>query len=393
MKLLRDARRGGLILRPRYFKLATLYFVLCATLGVFLAYWPLYLQSIDFNSAEIGGLVAAGLISRTISPYVFGWWTDHSGRIARIMTLASLFGALFFALSLFEFSYPYMVVVIFLFSFFWGSLLPQIDTLALMNLGKSPEYYSLLRLWGSVGFIVSVICVAPVLDVYGVSSVPWTILALCLLMSALIPGVKGRRFETGVPAAPIHTKLARPEIILLLVVCLLVQLSHGPYYAFFSIYAKTHGYGNFEVGTLWSLAVVAEVVILVFSGRILLKTGALSLLTWSIVLTIVRWLLTALFPAHMPTLIVAQTLHAVSFGTYHVAAVDLICRWFPGRLQARGQALYASVSFGLGGALGSYITGQLWDDLGGGVFLLSAAVAAVAVALCLCIGRFMPANP
>ena len=63
-------------------------------------------------------------------------------------------------------------------------------------------------------------------------------------------------------------------------------------------------------------------------------------------------------------LAVAQMLHGATFGAYHAASIGAINRWFPGRLQARGQALYGSISFGAGGMLGGLLSGYTWDAIG-----------------------------
>ena len=70
---------------------------------------------------------------------------------------------------------------------------------------------------------------------------------------------------------------------------------------------------------------------------------------------------------------------AASFGVFHAVAIDLVHRWFTGANQGRGQALYASVSFGAGVAVGSYLAGQTWLALSGaGTFALFAVFAATA---------------
>jgi PPP family 3-phenylpropionic acid transporter len=57
-------------------------------------------------------------------------------------------------------------------------------------------------------------------------------------------------------------------------------------------------------------------------------------------------------------------LHAATFGTFHASAIHLVHHYFRGRLQGRGQALYSSVSFGAGGAMGSLASGYAWESLG-----------------------------
>ena len=381
-----------ILLRPRYFKLALLYFFLCATLGVFLTYWPPYLSSINFSSEQIGSIVAASLIGRAISPYVFGWWTDRNGRIVRNMFVAAVCMTLIFATSLFEPAYLYMVAIIFMFSFFWGSMMPQIDTLVLMNLGRASHHYSLLRLWGSVGFIASMIGVVPVLNYYGFISVPWTVLILCLITCFLIPTTKGRRLKSA-ETSSIYCVLTRPEVVLLFVICFLVQVSHGPYYSFFSIYMLDNGYGNSMISFMWSLAVIGEIAVFIYSRRMLSSIGVINLLTLSMILTMLRWLMTALFPQSIVILSIAQTLHAFSFGAYHIVVIYYIGQWFTIRQQARGQALYASISFGLGGALGSFAAGYLWDSMGGRVYFLAAALAGLCALLSIVVGKLIMPKP
>jgi PPP family 3-phenylpropionic acid transporter len=71
-----------------------------------------------------------------------------------------------------------------------------------------------------------------------------------------------------------------------------------------------------------------------------------------------------------------QCLHLASFGIYHAVAVNLIHQMFRGRLQSRGQALYSAVSFGAGGALGSLLSGYLWEQLSPDAVYWMAAITA-----------------
>jgi PPP family 3-phenylpropionic acid transporter len=155
-----------------------------------------------------------------------------------------------------------------------------------------------------------------------------------------------------------------------------MQASHGPYYTFFSIYLEDHGYARSVVGSLWALGVIAEVLVFTQMHRLLPRFGASRLLLFAIVVTTLRWVLIALFVDVVPVLLVAQLMHAASYGLYHAAAISLIHRLFPGRLQGRGQALYSSLSFGVGGALGSLASGYVWEGQGGAATYLLAAMLA-----------------
>ena len=95
-----------------------------------------------------------------------------------------------------------------------------------------------------------------------------------------------------------------------------------------------------------------------------------------------RWILVGFFVQWIEVLLFAQLLHAASFGIYHACAIELIHRYFPGSHQGKGQALYSSVSFGAGGAVGSLYSGVLWDRGGANlVFSIASVTALIALAL------------
>jgi PPP family 3-phenylpropionic acid transporter len=134
------------------------------------------------------------------------------------------------------------------------------------------------------------------------------------------------------------------------------------------------GYSKTLIGQLWAIGVVAEVVAFLFMHRLLERFGARQVLMASLLLAVLRWLLIGGFPTSLPIMLLAQTLHAATFGTFHASAIHLVHRYFTGRHQGRGQALYSSLSFGAGGAVGSLYSGYLWNGAGP---VAAFAVAAV----------------
>ena len=159
--------------------------------------------------------------------------------------------------------------------------------------------------------------------------------------------------------------------------CFLNQFSHGPYYAFFSIYLQELGYSRPLIGALWGLGVVTEIGIFLLMPRLLPALGARVLLLIAMALTSLRWWLLGRYAGQLDLLLFSQTLHAFSFGVYHATAIHLIHQFFSGRHQGQGQALYSSSSFGAGGALGSLAAGYLWSSWGPeATYLLAAGVSA-----------------
>jgi PPP family 3-phenylpropionic acid transporter len=158
-----------------------------------------------------------------------------------------------------------------------------------------------------------------------------------------------------------------------------MQMSHGTYYTFYSIYLESQGYSKSLIGELWALGVVAEVVVYIFfMHAALMRFGAIRLLMFSLLLAALRWILIGSFSAYLPVLLFAQLLHAATFGIFHAAAIHSVHHRFPRMLLGRGQALYSSVSFGLGGTLGSLSSGYLWEYFGSFTSFFVSALLALA---------------
>lgn len=360
-------------------RLAGFYFWYFGFIGLWAPYWSLYLKDLGFSPARIGELLALSHVVRLIAPTFWGWLADRSGRrmaLVRGVCLAALLSLT--GLYVVGTNYAGVALILVLFGVFWNAALPQFEAVTLNHLGQASHRYSRIRLWGSVGFIVTAVGGGRLLEQYGVGQLPGvllTVLLLVWLISLWIPDKPGSH-PTG-SAAPLGPVLRQRQVIALLVVVCLMQASFGPFYAFFTIYLQALGYSGDLIGGLWSLGVVAEIVVFWWMPTLMPRFGVQRLLAWTLLLTAVRWLLTGYAAHSLPLLLLAQTLHAFSFGVFHACTIELIRQYFPGALAGRGQALYSSLSMGLGGALGTLLAGYLWAVVGPGP---SYAVSAM---LCL----------
>jgi PPP family 3-phenylpropionic acid transporter len=357
-----------------YWRLSGFYFFYFAVLGGLVPYWGLYLQSLGFDPAQIGELMAVLMATKVIAPNIWGWIADHTGRRMAIVRLASLISFLVFAGVFYVSGFWQLALVMALFSFFWNASLPQFEAVTFSYLEQQVHRYSRIRLWGSVVFIVTASGVGVLVDGYDASVIP-VVLFLCYLAIWLS--------SLPVPERPVppHSEtqehlwrvLQRPAILAFLAACFFMQAGHGAYYAFFSIYMEQTGYSKTLIGQLWTLGVVAEILVFLVMHRLMDRWGARRVLLASLFLAAVRWVLTGYFPGELWIILAAQTLHAATFGSFHAAAIHLVHQYFTGRHQGRGQALYSSLSFGAGGAVGSLCSGYLWEGPGPTVTYLVAA--------------------
>lgn len=378
------------ISKPPYGRLSTFYLFYFASVGAFIPYWSLYLQGRGFSVTEIAELLAVGMATRVIAPNVWGWIADHSASRMRIVRATGLLAALFFAGVLLDDSYGWLLIVMTLYSFFWYASLPQFEATVLGHLGANTHRYSALRIWGSIGFILAVAGIGSVLEGLGSDQLPYFILVFLVCawgVSLLTPD--SPKSHTVLDAPSIWSVLRQPKVLALFVICFLMQASHGVYYGFFTLFLENHHYSRTLVGQLWALGVIAEIGIFMLMHRLLPKYGVRTLILVTLLLAALRWLLIGYGVDSLAILLFAQLLHAFSFGVFHSATISVVHRVFPGQLQGRGQALYSSLGYGAGGAVGTLASGYIWSSMGAlYAFIFASALCLSAWLVAVRWGRF-----
>lgn len=362
-----------------YWRLSGYYFFYFAFIGAFSPYFGLYLQSLSFSAWDIGLLMSQMQLMRLCAPYLWGVLADRLAQRVSVVRLAAVLSLIGFSAFFVVKSFPAMLVAMALLAFFWSGALPLVETVTFDHLRDQPGRYSRIRLWGSVGFIVAVMGTGALLDGLPLPSLLWVIAGT--LIGILI-------YALGVPEAPSHASadehlpvgdiVRQTRVRALFAACFMMSAAHGALYVFYSIHLADHQYGKFLVGCLWSLGVLAEIIVFFFMNHVLRQFGLRAILLLSFAAATVRFLMIGWGVDWLLVIVLAQLLHGLTFGAYHAAAIAAVNRWFPGRCQARGQALYSSVSFGAGGLVGGLLSGWTWERLGAApTYALSSAFALV----------------
>ncbi|CAI3789223.1 hypothetical protein AHFPHNDE_02912 [Pseudomonas sp. MM227] len=366
-----------------YWRLSTFYLFYFALLGSTAPFLALYFHHLGFDSARIGELVAIPMLMRCVAPNLWGWLGDRTGRRLAIVRIGAVCTLASFSLILVDTGYAWLAMVMALHAFFWHAVLPQFETLTLAHLQGQTARYSQVRLWGSIGFILAVVGLGRVFESLSLDTYPYALLLIMagiVAASAWVPDVpagEGPRRTTG---EGFMKQLVRPGVLAFYGCVGLMQLSHGPYYTFLTLHLEQLGYSRAVIGMLWAVGVVAEVLMFLAMSRILARFSLRHVLIASFLLAAVRWLLLGSFAEHLWLLVLAQLMHAATFGSFHAAAIHFVQRSFGAHQQGQGQALYAALA-GVGGALGALYSGYLWQSLGAtGTFAL-ASLAAFAAAL------------
>ena len=362
-----------------YRRLAGFYFFYFAYLGAFAPFFSLYLDGIGMSAVEIGVLMSLPQLTRIVAPHLWGWLADRGSSHLRVARIAGVAGTIAWLGVFAGTQFALLFAVLLAMTFFWSAALPLVEATTLSHLGDETARYGRVRVWGSLGFVASVVGVGYALDYSSTRTVLWIVLGLMGGMLGFCWAVPDARVAPhATDNLPIGHVLKRPEVIALISACALMSAAHGPYYTFYTIHLVGHGYSKSLAGWLWALGVICEIGIFFWMSHLYRAFSARRILIASFALAVARFLLIGWLADSLAALLLAQTLHAASFGSFHAAAIGMVHRFFRGRHQARGQAIYGSLAYGVGGAFGGFASGYSWAGLGPALTFTLASACALA---------------
>jgi len=366
-------------------KLSLFYFVYFSLLGVMAPYLGLYLEEQGFSLFEIAQLSSLLMLTKIVAPMLWGSLADRYQNRVYLVRLGALMTMVCYLVFFVAEQFWHYALIIVLFSFFWNAILPQFEVVTLLSLGGQKDRYSRIRLWGSIGFIVSVVTMGWVFEKLGIYLFPLSLLVIvaAIFLASLFRFNKTEGAVVKSMVAPgLWQQIKRRDTQLFFLSCFLLQASHGAYYTYFSIFLESIGYEKTQIGLLWGLGVFAEVIIFIVMHHWFAKHSIKIIMVISLAVTSLRWGLTSYYADVFWVLLGSQCLHAFSFGAMHAAAIKFVDLNFDARTQGRAQALYSSLSFGLGGAVGALLSGLIVVNTSYEmIFLVSALMAVLAMIL------------
>ena len=361
---------------------SALYAAYFAYVGLFSPYISLWLDRRGLSVGEIAFLLTLPQALRIVAPPFWGWLADHTGRRVCWLRLSAFGGLMMLGLlPLADRPLEYGLAILLL-SALTAAQAPIGETLALNLVGGDPGRYGRMRLWGSVGFLLTVAAGGALLQWLGIQALP---LLLVTAMAALVGVTLTLRDAPVTPRsalrATLGARLRQPQVIAFLVSAFFMVFAHSGLYTLFSLFLARQGFQPGVIGALWSVGVVAE--LLLFAGQRVLfaRNDPRFLLVLCCVAAALRFAWIAGVQGSVWALVGAQCLHALSFALHHSASMALLHQWFEPAQQARAQSAFVVVSYGLGGVLGGWAAGWIWAHISPAAVFGGAAVAAALAAL------------
>jgi PPP family 3-phenylpropionic acid transporter len=354
-------------------RLALFYGAVFGLTGPHLPFFPVWLKAVGIDASWIGIIAAVPAVTRfTILPLVTGL-AERRGSLRGAMIVTAFMTALGFSVVGTQHQALLVFAAFVVTACMWTPMVPLTDAYALRGVARHGLNYGPLRLWGSAAFVVGALAGGLSVDVIAAPHLIWVIAAIAGLGAVISLGLQPLDGPKTAPAT-LHggsALLREPSFLAIIVSAALIQGSHAAYYTFASITWQLAGLGGLTIAGLWSLGVLAEIVVFALSPRftlspaVLVVIGALS--------AVARWSITAQEPP-VAVLSVVQLAHGLSFGLTQVGTMGLLVRNVPFHVMARGQGYLAACS-GIVASSASILSGVIFARYGQGVYYLMAVMA------------------
>jgi PPP family 3-phenylpropionic acid transporter len=364
-------------------RLSLFYGAIFLLIGFHLPYFPVWLNWRGLSPGEIGIILSAPLAVRIFITPAISFCADRIGN-RRLVLILLAWGSLC-GLFLFTFAYGFWAIlsVAILASLFWTSIMPVTEAVAMDGVRRAGHDYGRIRLWGSLTFIAASFGGGIGLQYWGAPAALWLMIGAtaCIVITAhLLPRPAGKgRLKAATAQPQIRVKNAvslmrSPLFLLFLFATGLVQSAHAVYYAFGTIHWQSLNISPGVIGSLWAVGVIAEILLFMFSGRVVRSLGTTNLICLAALAAVIRWTITAFSPP-LWLLFPTQVLHGLTFGAAHLGAVHFISDAVPEEASGTAQGLYAACSAGIAMGAAILASGPLYASLGGYAYLAMAALA------------------
>lgn len=361
------------------------YFTYFFAYGIYLPFWGVWLEGSGMKPEQIGLLLGCGMIARFTGSLLIASRVTNPSQLVNALRLLALITLLFALGFCFGSQWLWLLFVMVGFNLVFSPLVPLSDALAATWQRQIALPYGPVRLWGSLAFVISSALTGVLVNQFSYQAILMLLCAGCgtmlagmLLRPAVMP--QGTSKQGSHAGWQVWLQMLLENAVWRFMLCVtLMQGAHAAYYGFSAIYWQQAGYSASVVGYLWSLGVVAEIVIFASSNRLFRRWRARDLLLLSGITAIVRWSLMAA-TTDLGWLIVAQILHCGSFTVCHLAAMRFIASR-EGSEVIRLQSLYSALAMGGGIAIMTMVCGVLFQHLHGGVFWVMALLVVPALFL------------
>ncbi|WP_311270947.1 MFS transporter [Sphingobium sp. WCS2017Hpa-17] len=364
--------------RRLFLEVSALYLALYLHFGFF-AFLPLWLAKMGAAAGEIGILMAIPLVLRLVTVAPFSAWAGQTARVRDSIFVTALFSAALVASLAIEPGHLGRIAIVIAFSIMWDQVPVLTDAYAVMAARSKGLDFGRMRVWGSIGAVLSSICAGWTFDLLGIAALPLVVAALLLLpamVAALVPSDRNMANMTAARSGSWRDVVADRALVRAMVAAALVMASHGVLTSFGAIQWSARGVSTGTIGLLQACAVSAEILAFWFGSKLLRGRDPRWMIWIAACFSVLRWVIMASDPGIAP-LFAVQLLQGLTATGAILGSMLTIAKRVPMQSSAAAQGLNA-VLLGLALSATTAGSGWLWPHGASFSYLAMAILAACA---------------
>jgi PPP family 3-phenylpropionic acid transporter len=242
-------------------------------------------------------------------------------------------------------------------------IVPTSTALALDHLEKEnrPNDFGTLRLWGSIGFILTSFIIGGlvigtsleyIIILYSLNLFILTAISLTLPDAPLSRGANWREGLILLKREPV--------LVTFLFGVLFVGMTVGIVNQYLAVYLDDIQASGLIIGIAMAISALPEVPLMALVPKMILRWGVTTVFMAGIAVLPVRWFLYTIIDD--PLLVIpTQLLHGISMTAILVVGVIYVDRLLARQWRTTGQAIYAATQFGIGPSIGLFTAGYLYE--------------------------------
>ena len=363
-----------------FWRLAAFYAAYFLAFGIYMPYWPLWLDSIGLTTIEIGWVLAGTFWIKVIVQPAVAQFVDQKGRTRSLTTSLMVLSSLGFCfLSGLDTFWPVLIIAV-LTAACYQPVLPVMESVVLQHTKNNNLDYGKIRLWGSITFIIGTTGAGWILTETSTKNFIWVLIftmALIAISCALAPN-EPYKMRNNLKKPRQWKSIITKPFILFIISAGLIQISHSVLYGFGTLHWRDLGHNETTIGLFWSIGVFSEIVLFAFAGKYKDRIGPIALLTSAALASTARWLLLAVLENEI-ALFVTQILHCFTFGAAHLGAMTFLSRTIPNNIFTTGQGIYYTLVGGVFSGCMLPISGILFTSMAGDAFYLMGFLSTLAL--------------
>lgn len=370
------------------------YFTLQGGWGFILPFMNLFYVSLGFSGKQIGFITSTSAIVGMIASPIWVSYVKRHPRAQRLLQVAIVLGATGYYVLGHQAGYLPVIFIILLHALAASGVMPLSDSMAVTISQESGKGYGSVRVWASLGWIISVLISGQLVARFGYIAGFIGVSIMWLIAAGLIFFIQPRYFTS-------HNRPDQPAPNLLLafqrvmedrtligfaIALILIGFLNSGVLQFENVFLAELGASKQLISVAGTLSAMVELPFMIYADRIVNRVGVHRMMMIALAMTSLQRLIVLVLP-YIATIMIVRFIGGVAFSFYTISFIGLISRRTNSSETGTVLALYSVTIAGMVSIFAAPVGGAIFDAVGARWLYAFAAVGYITAVLILWLTR------